>query len=258
MGEMGFWSWNAGGPGAQPLDGLSRSCRPFRHSRNQSSPGANFHVAGEPLAASGGRDERGSRMQIVETTLHHPPQPLPACGFKEWSMVCDALGAGAQSIILRKGGIHEGRSGFCWKHDAFFLFPTHFHEQSTQFPWPEGTPPAAADDSKPHTLTHFATVEWKAQLTGWPAVESLAPFHYWTEQTIRERFDYTEQAGISMALVRVWQLAQPWSFPHEAKYGGCRSWLALPEIPRDAVLTPVLNDARHAAVSAAVRAALSA
>ena len=40
-------------------------------------------------------------MQIENTALTSPPQPLPACGFKEWSMVCDALGAGAQSIILR-------------------------------------------------------------------------------------------------------------------------------------------------------------
>ena len=32
--------------------------------------------------------------------------------FKEWAMVVDALGRGEQIIILRKGGISEGRGGF--------------------------------------------------------------------------------------------------------------------------------------------------
>ena len=54
--------------------------------------------------------------------------------FKEWSLVCDALGDGRQSIILRKGGIAEGRDGFQFKHREFFLFPTHFHEQAKHLP----------------------------------------------------------------------------------------------------------------------------
>ena len=52
-----------------------------------------------------------------------------ATAFKEWAIVCEALGKGQQSIIFRKGGIHEGKRGFQFKHDQFFLFPTRFHEQ---------------------------------------------------------------------------------------------------------------------------------
>jgi len=37
---------------------------------------------------------------------------MESVGFKEWSLVCDAFGRGEQSIILRKGGIAEGREGF--------------------------------------------------------------------------------------------------------------------------------------------------
>jgi hypothetical protein len=54
----------------------------------------------------------------------------PTIGFKEWQVVCDALADGTQSIILRKGGIHEGRQGFSFAHDSFFLFPTRFHAQA--------------------------------------------------------------------------------------------------------------------------------
>jgi hypothetical protein len=54
---------------------------------------------------------------------------MESVGFKEWSLVCDAFGRGEQSIILRKGGIAEGREGFSFRHREFFLFPTFFHEQ---------------------------------------------------------------------------------------------------------------------------------
>ncbi len=49
--------------------------------------------------------------------------------FKEWAVIVDALGRGAQSIILRKGGISEGRGGFKMEHPRFLLFPTLFHQQ---------------------------------------------------------------------------------------------------------------------------------
>src|SRR5438445_10939324 len=54
---------------------------------------------------------------------------MESIGFKEWAVVCEALGRGRQSIILRKGGIAEGRDGFSFKHKDFYLFPTWFHEQ---------------------------------------------------------------------------------------------------------------------------------
>ena len=50
-------------------------------------------------------------------------------GFKEWAVICRALAIGRQALILRKGGIAEGRAGFAFQHEEFFLFPTWFHEQ---------------------------------------------------------------------------------------------------------------------------------
>ena len=54
---------------------------------------------------------------------------MKSVGFKEWAIVCQALGEGRQSVMLRKGGIAEGRDGFAFRHREFFLFPTFFHEQ---------------------------------------------------------------------------------------------------------------------------------
>ena len=50
--------------------------------------------------------------------------------FKEWQLVVQALGLGEQTVILRKGGISEGKSGFQWLPDQFFLFPSLFPEQA--------------------------------------------------------------------------------------------------------------------------------
>ena len=54
----------------------------------------------------------------------------PPTGFKEWAFICEALGQGVQTIILRKGGISEGRGGFQIEHDRFFLYPTFDHQRN--------------------------------------------------------------------------------------------------------------------------------
>lgn len=173
-------------------------------------------------------------------------------------MVCEALGAGAQSLILRKGGIHEGRGGFWWRHDRFFLFPTHFHEQGEQFPW---SPPeesgvtglTAETDAATHTLEFLAVVDFKHQILSWEAVAALEPFHFWTQETVRARFDYSEEAGISLAFLRVYRLAESWIFPDQRNFGGCRSWLDLPNPPENLSVTPVLDEASHQERRRAVR-----
>ena len=56
------------------------------------------------------------------------PSLFPA--FKEWLVIVDALAAGEQSLLLRKGGIAEGRGGFDPElAERFWLFPTQFHAQ---------------------------------------------------------------------------------------------------------------------------------
>ena len=68
---------------------------------------------------------------------------MESIGFKEWAVVCDALGRGEQTILLRKGGIAEGRNGFGFHHAEFFLIPTFFHEQVVKVRMPGAEIPAA-------------------------------------------------------------------------------------------------------------------
>ncbi len=171
--------------------------------------------------------------------------------FKEWSLVCDALRAGTQSLILRKGGIAEGRSGFQWKHDTFYLFPTHFHEQAAQvLAAPPGWEPSETGE---HQISLFATLECHAVLDDWERVLALAPWHGWTEQVVRERFDYTGQRALSVGVVRIYRLEQPFVFPDAPGYGGCRSWVNVPAPEPMPAMQPVLDDVTHAARVASIR-----
>src|SRR5687768_16260972 len=49
--------------------------------------------------------------------------------FKQWAVICHALGLGKQAIILRKGGIAEDADVFQLEHTRFWLYPTYVHQQ---------------------------------------------------------------------------------------------------------------------------------
>lgn len=174
--------------------------------------------------------------------------------FKEWTLVCDALGRGAQSLIIRKGGIAEGRDGFRFKHAEFLLFPTRFHEQAAKLRLPADTPLPAPRADGQHALTLAAHVEWTREVSDWAAVQALAPFHGWTEGEIEKRFRQDDQPGVSVACVRILRLSAPHLFPDLPKYGGCRSWVEVPDLPPTTTRQPVLAAAAHRAREAQIRA----
>ena len=181
-----------------------------------------------------------------------------AVGFKDWALVCAALGSGRQSLILRKGGIAEGRDGFRFKHERFFLFPTQYHQQ-TELVRPEeraGLHPAPPAPEGTVEIRHFFALEFAVWVDQWSRVAALAPFHVWKEEVIRSRFDYDDAPGLQCAFGRVYRLDAPWSFPDRPGYGGCRSWVNLPSVPAGTDATPVLADTAHAERTAAVRAVL--
>lgn len=151
-------------------------------------------------------------------------------------MICDALADGRQTVILRKGGIHEGRAGFSFAHERFFLFPTRFHATAEQVrvstplePLPEWQVGDVV------SITHRVEVEWAHTFTDWQDVMALQDQHIYTEQTVRDRFDWQGRGmasgSIHVAKVKVFELSQPWNFPYEPRYGGCRSWVTLDQPP---------------------------
>lgn len=175
--------------------------------------------------------------------------------FKEWQVVCDALASGRQSIILRKGGIHEGRHGFSFAHEEFFLFPTRFHAQAGQVregqveTLPEWQPGDIV------RITHHARALCAVTLRDWDQVAALEPHHILAEATVRDRFDWEgkgmSSGSIHVALVEVSRLATPWELPYQPSFGGCRSWIQLPAPPAGSLdaAVPVLGPSALEAVA---------
>src|SRR5688572_15049974 len=127
--------------------------------------------------------------------------------FKEWAIVVDALGRGEQILILRKGGIHEGKGGFQVEHPRFWLFPTLFHQQresvipGAQARFDEIAPTFSAADK--------VRIEFLSEVADWRRIESLEHAqalreqHIWTDQVIAERFEWGKEKNIFALAVRV-------------------------------------------------------
>ena len=176
--------------------------------------------------------------------------------FKEWALVCAALGRGEQSIILRKGGIAEGRAGFRFQHPEFLLLPTLFHEQAAKLRVPADTAVPAPRTDGQLEVRFTARVEWTQDISDWAKVQALAPFHLWQEFEIEKRFVQDEKRMVSLAFIRVQRLSEPFIFPDSPRYGGCRSWVEIPELPAYIERLDVLDEATHRAREAAIRAVL--
>ena len=163
------------------------------------------------------------------------PEPTHQPAFKEWEAIVEALGQGAQIIILRKGGIAEGRQGFEARHPKFWLFPTAYHQQ-----WEKTKPelqrflaPAAVRKAdQPIALQYFAEVTDAVYLDSWDKVARLDDAHFWTDALLRERFDYAErpgmEPGLHLLIVRVSRINLPHKLAPSKDYDGCKSWIDVP------------------------------
>lgn len=168
--------------------------------------------------------------------------------FKEWAIVCAALGSGEQSLILRKGGIHEGREGFRVAHDEFWLFPTGFHQE------PDSVIPAARPllerviAEQPPTdeieVRDYVQVEEVVHILDPDILPRLACWHIWSEKTVMSRFQY-KTPGLFAMFVRVHRLKDPIRIPNSAHFAGCRSWVDLPSPLATDLVVPVLTDKVH-------------
>ena len=165
---------------------------------------------------------------------------MESIGFKEWSLICNALGQGTQSVILRKGGIAEGRGGFSFRPREFFLFPTFFHEQVAKVRMASADIPAPGETI---AIQWYAKVERALRIDSLEIAEALAPLHILSAAVVRERFGYKGD-GLNVAFVRVFEISPVWVLQNEKRFGGCRSWVELPP-PPGMKMQCIVDDASH-------------
>lgn len=165
--------------------------------------------------------------------------------FKEWAVVVDALGRGDQILILRKGGIAEGRGGFQVEHPSFLLFPTLFHQQR------ESVIPAAQERfdelSRQFTSTEAVRLDFYAEVVSarridsLSAAESLRGQHVWRDEVVAQRFDCGREKNLFALAVRIHRLPLTIELPMLPAYGGCKSWVELEKDVSLVGVQPVLD-----------------
>jgi hypothetical protein len=180
-------------------------------------------------------------------------------GFKEWAVICQALGSGEQVLILRKGGLAEEGGVFRPEHRRFLLIPTYFHQQ------PEGILPShrAALEATMTEASHEAfAIRWLAEVAGAYLVTSvdtlraLRPFHIWSDAIVEERLHRWRREQAHALVVRVSALSTPARRPNLPSYAGCKSWINVEEPVDVSGATPVLDDRSFAGLKQRIKAIL--
>jgi hypothetical protein len=168
--------------------------------------------------------------------------------FKEWAVIADALGTGRQIVILRKGGISEGRGGFQVDHPQFLLFPTLFHQQRESV-LPEAQ---ARFDQLEFPAANILRLEYFCRIIAWRRIASLTEAHslegqhVWKPEVIAERFEWGRRKAIFALAVRTYRLPDQIDRPMSPAYGGCKSWIELEQDVAVSAAQPVLSEAHFA------------
>lgn len=165
--------------------------------------------------------------------------------FKEWAAVCEAVASGRQTILVRKGGIHERRGDFTLEHREFWLFPTRFHEGAEDLTQ-EGQQFLIRAGEKVPAMgmilfsTYFEVTD-VVEIASETELPKLRPYHIYADHVLEQRFHY-KRLGLTVLVGRASVLAEPTVIPDSPHFGGCRSWVDLPAGLVTRGLAPVLPE----------------
>jgi hypothetical protein len=169
--------------------------------------------------------------------------------FKEWSGVCDALIEGRQTVILRKGGIHEGAGPghFVPEHAEFWLYPTWTHQSeqglrsTDRHQGHAGANSPNPDGSIP--IRGLVQIGFCGYVTSEVTLPALDQFHCLKDETIHKRFHY-KTPGLWVLAARVYRQDPGFKVIPTPEQAGCSTWVILDEPLPTTGLTPVLDDPR--------------
>lgn len=188
-------------------------------------------------------------------------------GLKEWGAVVHALLQGRQSVLLRKGGIHE--KAFAPPDDVasgttrggVVLFPTvaHSHRERVRAEHADLLALGAADATE-SALTVRAGVQVvdTIEVARPEALSDIADLHIWTDASVRaDRVDFRPKHALTIMVVQALALPEPVVLERTEAHRGCRSWLDLPPVWDGATGTPALDRDRLADDAQRVRRAVA-
>ena len=176
---------------------------------------------------------------------------------KEWGAVVHALLDGRQTILLRKGGIHEK----AFRVDGgghFVVFPTvaHSHRERVRPEHHDLLPAGAADVAEDSFVVRCGVqLVDVVPVTQLQRLPELSDLHIWTDESVRtERVEFRPRHPLQVLVVAATALPSTVCLPRQDAYGGCRSWVDLPVRWDGRSGRRVHDDERLAADVARVRA----
>jgi hypothetical protein len=172
---------------------------------------------------------------------------------KEWSAAVHAMLDGRQTVLLRKGGIHEKR--FAVTASRFLLFPTVAHSH-TERVRPEHLDllDAAAEDSTDEAIVLRAGAKVVAaiEVNRPEALSKIESLHIWTAESVRaDRLDFRPKHRLTVLVLQASPLVEPVRLARAPEYAGCKSWVPL--LVDAAWGAPVHDDAELAEIAERVR-----
>lgn len=152
---------------------------------------------------------------------------------KEWSIICQALEDGNQTILLRKGGILEYKKGFEIRQKSFLLFPTleHQAEEYLQSKYLQTYDLLLRGNksqdiqNKTNTLWVLARIEAIQEFHDHEMLPVLEKYHIWNEKYVNMRMNYNPKKPMNALLLRAYKLPQPISIDVNPEWAGCKSWI---------------------------------
>lgn len=166
--------------------------------------------------------------------MSSPPVTTTTLALKEWGAVAHALLDGRQTLLLRKGGIHEKAFSVGEHAGGFVLFPTiaHSHAERVRPEHAELLEAGAADvDEKGGTFVVRCgmTVVEVVPVVRPEGLVEIGDLHIWTAESVEsDRLDFRPRHALQALVVRAVELPEPVTLRRIDAYGGCKSWIDLP------------------------------
>ena len=183
---------------------------------------------------------------------------------KEQNVVCEALAAGLQVFVPRKGGLEDfdegevdDEGGLRGKARPFLLLPARFHQDldtvrdDVRDRLPRPLPPKPDGQ---FCCRYVASVDREIALAHDDALPAITSLQAFEPRILEERFAY-RTPGLTLLVLRVAKLAEPVLIDDDDTVAGCRSWVELPSPTALSASEPVLSDDAFAAAVAELVAA---
>lgn len=129
---------------------------------------------------------------------------------KEWGAAVHALLDGRQTVLLRKGGIHEKR--FEVSSEEFLLFPTAAHSHTERVrPEHRDALSGSADSADDAVLVRAgAKVIAAVEVDRPDRIEDISDLHIWTAESVRaDRLDFRPRHRLTVLVVQALAAGPP-------------------------------------------------